>query len=72
MSLTSITLLIVLLTISFLIVVVLVVLEHKKTDEAKGLKIKGSFEEHDSLEENNNDLAILDDGFQDFSIKKDF
>ena len=25
-----------------------------------------------NLEENNNDLAILDDGFQDFSIKKDF
>ena len=59
MSLTSITLLIVLLSISFLIVVVLVVLEHKKTDKAKGLMIKGSFEEHDSLEENNIDQQSI-------------
>ena len=59
MNLTSITLLIVLLTISFLIVVVLVVLEHKKSNEAKGLKIKGSFEEHDSLEENKNDQQSI-------------
>ena len=50
MSLISITLLFVLLTISFLIVVVLIVLENKKSNEAK-LKIKGSSDESGHLEE---------------------
>ena len=51
MSLISITLLFFLLTISFLIVVVLIVLENKKSNEAKGLKIKGSSDEPGHLEE---------------------
>ena len=59
MNLTSITLLFVLLTISLLIVVILIVLEHKKSNEAKGMKIKESSDEPDRLEEIKNDKQSI-------------